>query len=388
MSTQTAEVVLVEDQAEREEIFALRYEIYVREMGKSPPEADHQNGWIRDDFDLTARLYGLKSENGEIVGTLRFNLLKDVNDPEGQLSRLSLKSLLSLLQVEQISVTSRLMLKPSWRGGGVLGLLLNECYGYAVSLGIRADICHVKPGLVELYEQMGYRRFCPGFNLDGVGYQVPMVLALLDRDHLKRSRSPLLRHPACRNSDPNVDSCWINRLGEEYRGLNHRLVNSDQFWAQAEKALCNPDLDLPLFRDLSEEQSRSLLRTGTVLQCEAGDTVIHRGDPQNDLYVILEGVAEVWRMDKDRRLCLALLKAGDVFGEMGFLGRPTRSADVVATTPIKILILSQKFLNRSIHQQPFASALLLRNLSLVLAERLSQTTDHLWQLNYVQSEIN
>ena len=50
MSTQTAEVVLVEDQAEREEIFALRYEIYVREMGKSPPEADHQNVCIRDDL--------------------------------------------------------------------------------------------------------------------------------------------------------------------------------------------------------------------------------------------------------------------------------------------------------------------------------------------------
>ena len=44
MSTETVEVVLVENQAEREKIFALRYEIYVKEMGKSPPEADHQKG--------------------------------------------------------------------------------------------------------------------------------------------------------------------------------------------------------------------------------------------------------------------------------------------------------------------------------------------------------
>lgn len=384
MANQTVDVVLVEDQAEQEEIFALRYEIYVREMGKSPPEADHRKGWIRDDLDPTARLYGLKSASGEIVGTVRINLLKEINDPEEQLSHLPLNSLLNLLDMEQISITSRLMVKPSWRGGTVLGLLLNQCYGDAVSLGIRADICHSKPSLVELYEQMGYRRFCPGINLDGVGYQVPMVLALLDREHLKRSRSPLLRHPACRNSDLNVDSSWINGLGEEYRGLNHRLVDSDQFWNEAEKALCNPEIELPLFRDLSEEQSRSLLKTGTVLHCEAGDTVIRRGETQQDLYVILEGVAEVWRTDEEKRLCLALLKTGDVFGEMGFLGRPRRSADVVAAIPMRILILTQTFLNRSIHHQPTAAALLLRNLSMVLAERLSQTTDRLWQLNNVQ----
>jgi len=121
MSTETVEVVLVEDQAEREKIFALRYEIYVKEMGKSPPEADHQKAWIRDDLDPTARLYGLKTASGEIVGTLRLNLLKEVNDPEGQLSHLPLDKLLSRLEVEQVSITSRLILKPSWRGGGCTG---------------------------------------------------------------------------------------------------------------------------------------------------------------------------------------------------------------------------------------------------------------------------
>ena len=80
MANQTVDVVLVEDQAEQEEIFALRYEIYVREMGKSPPEADHRKGWIRDDLDPTARLYGLKSASGEIVGTVRINLLKEINE--------------------------------------------------------------------------------------------------------------------------------------------------------------------------------------------------------------------------------------------------------------------------------------------------------------------
>ena len=50
-------VVLAQSQEEREEIFGLRYEIYVEEMGKSPPEADHRHRMIRDSLDPVARLY-------------------------------------------------------------------------------------------------------------------------------------------------------------------------------------------------------------------------------------------------------------------------------------------------------------------------------------------
>ena len=82
-----------------------------------------------------------------------------------------------------------------------------------------------------------------------------------------------------------------------------------------------------------------------------------------------------------REPALALLERGAVFGEMGFLGRPRRSADVIAVTSMQVLVLTQTFLNRSIRHQPDAAALLLRNLSMVLAERLSQTTDRLWQLS-------
>jgi CRP-like cAMP-binding protein len=66
---------------------------------------------------------------------------------------------------------------------------------------------------------------------------------------------------------------------------------------------------------------------------------------------------------------------------MGFLGRSRRSADVIAVTPMRVLVLNQAFLNRSIRHQPDAAALLLHNLSMVLAERLAQTSDRLWQLS-------
>ena len=132
---------------------------------------------------------------------------------------------------------------------------------------------------------------------------------------------------------------------------------------------------------MSNEQSRRLLKTGTVLQCEAGDRIVSQGEPRQDLFVVMEGFAEVSREERGQRLGLAVLKPGDVFGEMGFLGRSQRSADVVAATDMRVLVLTQVFLNKALRTQPEAMALVLRNLALVLAERLSSTTERLFQLS-------
>ena len=378
-------VVLAQSQEEREEIFGLRYEIYVEEMGKSPPEADHRHRWIRDSLDPVARLYGLRNPEGKLVGTLRLNLLGDLDDPDSQLGVMA-KALLPVLEHvswQSISYTSRLMLQAECRGGTALGLLFNRCYGDAIEAGIRLDVCHANPGLVELYEQLGYRRFCSGIDWPGIGYQVPMLLALNDVSHLKISRSPLMRHPRARVADDRLgDGAFLSTLCSTYPGLNHRLVEPEHFWGDVGAALCDQNQEIPLFKGMQDEQVRALLKTGTVLSCQAGDHLVRHGDPQRDLFVVLDGVAEVWRQkDNGERLSLALIRTGSVFGEMGFLGRQRRSADVVAVTSLRVLVLTQTFLRRAIRCHPEAAALMLRNLSIVLSERLSTTTDRLWQLS-------
>ena len=378
-------VVPAQSQEEREEIFALRYEIYVEEMGKSPPEADHRHRLIRDSLDPAARLYGLRNPEGKLVGTLRLNLLADLHDPDSQLGVMA-KVLLPVLEHvswQSISYTSRLMLHAACRGGTALGLLFNRCYGDAIQAGIRLDVCHANPGLVELYEQLGYRRFCSGVDWPGSGYQVPMLLALNDVSHLKISRSPLMRHPHARVADDRLgDGAFLSTLCAMYPGLNHRSVEPERFWGDVGAALCDQNQEIPLFNGMQDDQIRALLKTGTVLSCQAGDHLVRQGDPQQDLFVVLDGVAEVWRQkDNGQRLSLALIRTGSVFGEMSFLGRQRRSADVVAVSSLRVLVLTQTFLRRAIRSHPEAAALMLRNLSIVLSERLSTTTDRLWQLS-------
>ena len=386
LKDQGTTVSLAVSEAERQEVYRFRYAVYVEEMGKSPPDANHDRRVLMDRFDATASLYLLRDGEGALVGTLRINHLAALESAQEALRPIPLEPLLEQASLKNLSYTSRLMLRADWRGGSSLALLCNRIFADSLEEGIRFDLCHAHPGLIELYEQLGYRRFCAGITLPGVGYQVPMLLALRDRAHLRRCRSPLMRNPALARvleSEDNAegDRLWLAQQSQRYWGLNHRLVDPDHFWALAGDALRQPAQGLPLLQGLSDEQSRRLLKTGTVMPCLAGDRIVSQGEPRQDLFVVMEGFAEISREEQGQRLGLAVLKPGDVFGEMGFLGRSQRSADVVAATDMRVLVLTQAFLNKALRTQPEAMALVLRNLALVLSDRLSSTTERLFQIS-------
>ena len=386
LTDQGTTILLAVSEAERQEVYRFRYAVYVEEMGKSPPDANHERRVLMDRFDATASLYLLRDGEGALVGTLRINHLAALESAQEALRPIPLEPLLEQASLKNLSYTSRLMLRADWRGGSSLALLCNRIFADSFEEGIRFDLCHAHPGLIELYEQLGYRRFCAGITLPGVGYQVPMLLALRDRAHLRRCRSPLMRNPALARvleSEDNAegDPLWLAQQSQRYWGLNHRLVDPDHFWALAGDALRQPAQGLPLLQGLSDEQSRRLLKTGTVMQCLAGDRIVSQGEPRQDLFVVMEGFAEISREEQGQRLGLAVLKPGDVFGEMGFLGRSQRSADVVAATDMRVLVLTQAFLNKALRTQPEAMALVLRNLALVLSDRLSSTTERLFQIS-------
>ncbi len=71
--------------------------------------------------------------------------------------------------------------------------------------------------------------------------------------------------------------------------------------------------------------------------------IIIQGQPGDKMYFISEGDVEIvsrgaFAMGRPERL--AVLKAGDLFGEMAIVLNRPRSADVVALTPVKAFSLS------------------------------------------------
>jgi len=90
---------------------------------------------------------------------------------------------------------------------------------------------------------------------------------------------------------------------------------------------------------------RSRLQSVVERRFNEGDIVFKQGDYPDRLYLIGRGEAEVVQEvpgGGDRQL--AILKAGEFFGEMGIVGNSPRSATVRAATPLETLSIHRHYL--------------------------------------------
>jgi len=65
--------------ADREEIYAFRYRVYVEELGMTS-QADHAKKWLHDDQDEHSASFAVKQDD-RVVGSLRCTRLADLPDP-------------------------------------------------------------------------------------------------------------------------------------------------------------------------------------------------------------------------------------------------------------------------------------------------------------------
>jgi flavin reductase (DIM6/NTAB) family NADH-FMN oxidoreductase RutF len=118
----------------------------------------------------------------------------------------------------------------------------------------------------------------------------------------------------------------------------------------------------PLFSALPPEILDMITSGGVERTFEAGEFVVHEGDPGDELFVILEGEARVERKGSP----LAMFGPGEFFGEVAVIdGRP-RSAGVVAASPLRALAVSRVLVRSTIEREPRAAWAMLE----VLAGRL------------------
>ncbi len=93
------------------------------------------------------------------------------------------------------------------------------------------------------------------------------------------------------------------------------------------------------------------------------------------MFVIIQGVAEVWAGTGSERRRIVAQGRGDVFGEMGLVRHTERSADVVAVEPVEVLAVDQRFLQRIQMRYPRIASKVFLNLSRILSDRLQRMTD-------------
>src|SRR5258705_11439981 len=93
---------------------------------------------------------------------------------------------------------------------------------------------------------------------------------------------------------------------------------------------------IPLFAGLSKDQRGEVARNADEIDIAAGKRLVSEGRFGYEFFVISNGTAEVIRGEEH----IADLGPGDFFGEMALLGDTTRNADVIASSPMTAMVMT------------------------------------------------
>ncbi len=128
----------------------------------------------------------------------------------------------------------------------------------------------------------------------------------------------------------------------------------------------SPHLTIPLFRGLGRFAVRLIVLLGRLRKFEEGSHIVRRGEPGEEMYLVLEGGAEVRLVDGN----VVPLSRGGIVGEMALLRQSPRANDVVATTAVEALVIDQDFLRRLRIRYPRVASLFFINIARILSDRL------------------
>ena len=90
---------------------------------------------------------------------------------------------------------------------------------------------------------------------------------------------------------------------------------------------------------VSEGALRDLIAAAEERRFEAGETMLRQGDPAEGLLIVLEGAAHAILRGRDGDHLLGHFTGGDLVGEMALVTREARSADVIADSSVRALLV-------------------------------------------------
>jgi CRP-like cAMP-binding protein len=104
---------------------------------------------------------------------------------------------------------------------------------------------------------------------------------------------------------------------------------------------------------------------GTVLGkvYDDGEIIVRQGDKGDCMFVIQLGAVEVVEETDGNELVLAVLNAGDFFGEMAIFEQQVRSATVRARGEARVLTVDRRTLMRRIQNDPSVAFNILHTMS-------------------------
>ncbi|MDP6613944.1 MAG: Crp/Fnr family transcriptional regulator [Candidatus Marinimicrobia bacterium] len=122
-----------------------------------------------------------------------------------------------------------------------------------------------------------------------------------------------------------------------------------------------------IFSDLSDVELVSISKNMTPYSYSKGEFIVMEEMEGQQCYFITHGSVKITRSSKEgREVILAILTAGEFFGEMSLLDGETRSANVLTLEETKVLALNRNDFMATLEEYPRVSIQLLKELTIRL----------------------
>jgi CRP-like cAMP-binding protein len=106
--------------------------------------------------------------------------------------------------------------------------------------------------------------------------------------------------------------------------------------------------NVPLFAGCTKKELRELASRTDEIDLRDGYVLMREGRLGREFIVLVEGTAAVTKNGKT----LANLEAGDWVGEIALLTNVPRTATVTATSPIRVLVITDRSFRRLVETMP------------------------------------
>jgi CRP-like cAMP-binding protein len=128
---------------------------------------------------------------------------------------------------------------------------------------------------------------------------------------------------------------------------------------------------VPLFAGCSRNELRAIAQLGTPVGADEGDYLTREGKPGREFFLVLDGTASC----RVRKKEVKRFRPGGYFGELAVLHGGVRTADVVALTPMDLVVFDAREFRSILMNTPSISVKMLGNLAERLSSADSQYTD-------------
>ena len=119
---------------------------------------------------------------------------------------------------------------------------------------------------------------------------------------------------------------------------------------------------IPLFAECTKAELIEVAISADEREAASGQNLTEQGQRGREFFILVAGAVEVRRDGRK----LADLGPGDWFGEIAILTHKPRTATVTATSPVRLLVISDGAFRRVVEATPRIALKVLRN----VAERL------------------